>query len=86
MDRRVRRAPDPEWKLMYRRGLSRGRIADLVRAPARTVAYHLAAARAEDPGLEDEHAAAAGTGGSATLTSKGRERMDQLIALVRSKG
>lgn len=51
-----------------------------------TIAYHLAAARAEDPGLEDEHAAAAGTGGSATLTSKGRERMDQLIALVRSNG
>jgi hypothetical protein len=85
MDRRVRRVPDPEWELMYRRGLSRGRIADLVRAPARTIAYHLAAARAEDPGLEDEHAAAAGTG-SATVPSKGRERMDQLIALVRSKG
>jgi hypothetical protein len=42
VDSRVRRAPDPEWVLMYRRGLSRSRIADLVRAPARTVAYHQA--------------------------------------------
>jgi hypothetical protein len=51
---------------MYRRGLSRDRIADLVRA--RTVAYHLAAARTRDPGLEDEHAAAAGNPASATVT------------------
>ena len=32
MDRRLRRAPDAEWVLMYRSGLSRARIAALVRA------------------------------------------------------
>lgn len=57
-----------EWELMYRRGLSRGRIADLVRVPVpvpvRTVAYHLATARTRDPGLEDEHEAAAVNPGS----------------------
>lgn len=83
MNRWVRRVPDPEWELMYRRGLSRGRIAQLVRVPARTIAYHLAAARTRDPGLEDEHAAAAGT---AMVTAKDCERMDQLITFVQSQG
>ncbi len=33
------RAPDAEWVLMYRLGLSRQRIADLVRAEPATVGY-----------------------------------------------
>ena len=60
MDRRLRRAPDAEWVLMYRLGLSRKRIADLVRVPPATVGYHLVIARRQDPGLEAEHQAAAG--------------------------
>ena len=59
MDRRLRRAPDAEWVLMYRLGLSRQRIAALVRVPAAAVGYHLAIARHQDPGLEAEHQAAA---------------------------
>ena len=59
MDRRLRRAPDAEWVLMYRLGLSRQRIAALVRVPAAAVGYHLAIARRQDPGLEAEHQAAA---------------------------
>jgi hypothetical protein len=38
------------------------------------------------PGLEDEHAAAAGNVGSAALTAKDHERMEQLIAHIRSEG
>ena len=61
MDKRLRRAPDAEWVLMYRLGLSRKRIAALVRAEPATVGYHLAIARRQDPGLEADHQAAAGT-------------------------
>ena len=50
MDRRLRRAPDPEWVLMYRSGLSRARIAALVRAEPATIGYHLVIARRHDPG------------------------------------
>ncbi|MDZ4351668.1 MAG: helicase associated domain-containing protein [Arthrobacter sp.] len=59
MDRRLRRAPDAEWVLMYRLGLSRKRIAELVRAEPAAVGYHLVIARRQDPGLEADHRAAA---------------------------
>lgn len=58
-----------EWELTYRSWLSRSRIAGLVRAP--TIVYHLAAARNRDPGLEDEHAAAAGTPRAAAVLTSG---------------
>lgn len=61
MDRRLRRAPDAEWVLMYRLGLSRQRIADLVRAEPATVGYHQVIARRQDPGLEPAHHAATAT-------------------------
>lgn len=48
MERRLRRAPDAEWVLMYRLGLSRQRIAQLVRAEPATVGYHLVIARRQD--------------------------------------
>jgi hypothetical protein len=60
MDMRLRHAPDAEWVLMYRLGLSRKRIAALVRVPPAAVGYHLGIARRQDPGLEAEHQAAAG--------------------------
>lgn len=53
--RRWDAAPNPEWALMYRRGLTRRQIVELTGAADRTVAYHLAAAKTQDPGLEDEH-------------------------------
>ena len=49
MDRQLRRAPDAEWVLMYRLGLSRKRIAELVGAEPATVGYHLVIARRQDP-------------------------------------
>jgi hypothetical protein len=80
MDRRLRRAPDAEWVLMYRLGLSRQRIADLVRAEPATVGYHLVIARRQDPGLEPAHQAA-------TVTKAGPSpavlaRMEEVIAWI----
>lgn len=53
MDRRLRRAPDAEWVLMYRLGLSRKRIAELVRVHPALVGYHLVIARRQDVDIGD---------------------------------
>ena len=82
MDRRLRHAPDPEWVLMYRHGLSRKRIAALVRAAPATVGYHLAVGRRQDPGLETAHQAAAGTALSPAATA----RMEEIIAWISAEG
>lgn len=83
MDKRLRRAPYAEWVLMYRLGLSRKRIADLVSAEAASVGYHLVIARRRDPELEAAHLAAASTkaGPPAELG-----RMDEIIAWVKANG
>jgi hypothetical protein len=47
--RRRTAAPNAEWVLMYRGGLTRSRIAALTRAPAATIGYHLSVALAADP-------------------------------------
>ena len=84
MDSRLRRAPDAEWVLMYRLGLSRKRIADLVGAEPATVGYHLVIARRRDLELEAAHLTAArkGTGPSPAALA----RMDQIIVWVVSEG
>jgi hypothetical protein len=84
MDRRLRRAPDAEWVLMYRLGLSRQRIAALVRAEPATVGYHLVIARRQDPGLEAEHHAAAAPVPYPSPTDLAR--MDEVITWIRSVG
>ena len=40
---------------MYRKGLSRGQIAELTGAAPATVGYHLRLAREREPGLQNEH-------------------------------
>lgn len=84
MDRRLRRAPDAEWVLMYRLGLSRKRIAELVRVHPAVVGYHLVIARRQDPGLEAEHhaTAAAKPGPSPTDLA----RMEEFIIWVSAEG
>ncbi|KQQ98417.1 helicase-associated protein [Arthrobacter sp. Leaf141] len=84
MDSKLRRAPDAEWVLMYRLGLSRKRIAELVRAEPATVGYHLAIARRQDPGLEAGHLAAASTGTSPSPA--GLTRMEEIIAWIEVEG
>jgi hypothetical protein len=84
MDRRLRRAPDTEWVLMYRLGLSRQHIAKLMRVHPALVGYHLVIARRQDPGLEAAHHAAtvAKTGPSPGCLA----RMDEVITWIRSEG
>jgi hypothetical protein len=69
---------------MYRLGLSRQRIAELVRAEPATVGYHLVIARRQDPGLEPAHQAA-------TVTPAGPSpadlaRMEEVIAWIKVEG
>ena len=86
MDRRLRRAPDAEWVLMYRLGLSRQRIAELVRAEPATVGYHLVIARRQDPGLEAEHLAAAGAAPVPYPSPTDLARMEEIITWVKAEG
>lgn len=86
MDRRLRRAPDAEWVLMYRLGLSRQRIAALVRVPPAAVGYHLVIARRHDPGLEAEHQAAAGAVPVPYPSPTDLARMEEVIAWVSAEG
>ncbi|WP_311380822.1 helicase associated domain-containing protein [Arthrobacter sp. ISL-28] len=79
-------APNQEWVLMYRGGLARGRIADLVGAAPKTVDYHLRIALAGDPGLQAAHDAAAAQKTTHAATVQGLERMRQLVALVQETG
>jgi hypothetical protein len=86
MDRRLRRAPDAEWVLMYRLGLSRKRIAELVRVHPAVVGYHLVIARRQDPGLEAEHHAAAGSTPVPYPSPTDLARMEEVIAWVSAEG
>jgi len=70
---------------MYRRGLSRGQIAERTGAPISTVGYHLTAARTADPTLRDEHFAAA-NGDPARATRRSVQRMNELVGMVRQTG
>ena len=83
MDRQLRRAPDAEWVLMYRLGLSRKRIAELVRAEPATVGYHLVIARRQDPGLEAAHLAATGTKTSPSPADLAR--MEEIISWIKAQ-
>ena len=84
MDRQLRRAPDAEWVLMYRLGLSRKRIAELVRAEPATVGYHLVIARRRDPELEAAHLTAAGT--KSRRPPVNLARMEEIISWVTAEG
>jgi hypothetical protein len=83
---RGKKAPDQEWVLMYRGGLTRGRIGELVRAAPKTVGYHLSIARAGDPALQGAHEAAAALKATHAANGQGMERMRQLVAMVQESG
>ena len=84
MDRRLRRAPDAEWVLMYRLGLGRKRIAELVRVHPALVGYHLVIARRQDPELEAAHHAAASA--KPGPSAAGLARMEEIIGWITSEG
>ena len=74
----------PEWTLMYRKGLSRKKIAELARVKVSAVTSHLAAAKATDPGLKTEHRAASDD--AARHAAPGIKRLYQLLAMVEATG
>lgn len=76
--------PHPEWLLMYRKGLSRTKIAELTRNDVAKVKRHISVAKTADPALQAEHAAAAK--GSASRAVPGMERLYQLVAMVEATG
>lgn len=53
-----RAAPDPEFVLMYRKGITTSKIASLEDVAETTVRYHLQIAARAEPGIRDEHKAA----------------------------
>ena len=69
---------------MYRKGLSRKKIAELARVSASAVTAHLTAAKAADPGLRTEHRAA--TGAATGYAAPGLKRLYQLLAMVETTG
>lgn len=82
--KRRKAAPHPEWVLMYRKGLSRTKIAELTRKDFAEVKQHISVAKAADPALHAEHAAAAK--GTAARAAPGLERLYQVVAMVEATG
>ena len=78
-------APNGEWVLMYRGGLTRSRIAALTRTPGSTVGYHLSLALAVDPGLQADHEQAARTA-PPRASPQGLARMRELVVMVQERG
>ena len=74
----------PEWTLMYRKGLSRKKIAEVARVKVSAVTSHLTAAKAADPGLKTEHRAA--TGAATSHAAPGIKHLYQLLAMVEATG
>jgi hypothetical protein len=79
-------APNAEWVLMYRGGLTRGQIAKLVGAATSTVDYHLTIARSTDPGLQSAHGAAAALQTRHAATPQGLDHTRELLAFVKETG
>lgn len=69
---------------MYRKGLSRKKIAELARVRVSAVTSHITLARAADPGLKTEHRAATAAGSSPAVP--GVKRLYQLISMVEATG
>ncbi|MBT2549119.1 hypothetical protein [Arthrobacter sp. ISL-65] len=85
MTRQRGAAPNAEWVLMYRGGLTRSRIAMLTCAPAQTVGYHLSVALAADPELQAAHEKAA-SNAPPRVSPQGQAQMRELVALVQETG
>lgn len=74
----------PEWTLMYRKGLSRKKIAEIAKVKVSVVTSHLTEAKAADPGLKTEHRAA--TAAATSPTVPGIKRLYQLLTMVKTTG
>lgn len=80
MTARKRPAPDPEWVLTYRRGITTPKIAAGARVAETTVRYHLAIAAKQNPAIRAEHQAALPVSPQ-RLTAAGRQNLEDILAL-----
>lgn len=79
MSQTKRRAPDPEWVLMYRRGIPAAKIAAGAGVSGSVVRYHLALAGKQDTGLHDEHRKALPPAPT-RLAAAGQRTLNDLLA------
>lgn len=80
-----RRAPDPEWVELYRRGMSTSRIAKWAGVPANTVRYHISLAANDEPALREQNRNSANTAPS-RVTARGKTNMKDLLSLYAHEG
>ncbi|WP_285240850.1 helicase associated domain-containing protein [Pseudarthrobacter sp. MEB009] len=80
-----RAAPDAEWVLMYRRGITTPKIAAGAAVSESTVRYHLAIAAKLDPSIRSEHRAALPVA-QQRLTLAGQRNLENIVALYLAEG
>lgn len=80
-----RRAPDPEWVELYRRGMSTSRLAKWAGVGANTVRYHLGLAAQQEPRLREQHKASAPTR-TTRMTARGKANMADVVTLYAHEG
>ncbi|MEJ1179585.1 MULTISPECIES: helicase associated domain-containing protein [unclassified Pseudarthrobacter] len=78
-----RKAPHPEWVLMYRQGIASPKIGAEAGVAKSTVRYHLHIAAQADPSIRHEHRAAAGAPGQPS--GAGLRNMENIIALYKAE-
>lgn len=80
-----RPAPNPEWVLMYRKGIPAPKIAAGAGVAASVVRYHLAIAARQDSGLRQEHQAAL-PAPPPRVTDAGRRNLAAVLAFFAAEG
>jgi hypothetical protein len=86
MPEQKRKAPYPEWVLMYRQGLTTTKIAALAGVGKTTVRYHLAIAAAAEPSFRDDHHNAARQPRTTRITPAGLQNLHDTVALYQAEG
>jgi hypothetical protein len=76
----------PEWDLMYRKGLTVGRIADLCGAVKKTVGRHLRVQRAKHPDMQAEHESNRRPAKPRPLRSSWQVSIEALVNLLDAEG
>lgn len=80
-----RQAPNPEWVLMYRKGIPTPKIAAGAGVAETTVRYHMAIAARQDPGLRAAHQAALPPA-VPRVTEPGQRNMEEILAFYEAEG
>ncbi|BCW78883.1 helicase associated domain-containing protein [Arthrobacter sp. NicSoilC5] len=80
-----RSAPNPEWVLMYRKGIPAPKIAAGAGVAASVVRYHLAIAARQEPGLREEYQAAL-PAPPPRVTDAGRRNLAAVLAFYQAEG